>query len=256
MKKEFFIGLLFGASLVSVFAFENKANNQPPSKGNISGIKGQIRKDIDVRKYTNDLQVCSDYSNKQPNQMDKNFVLSMIRNYYNKQYAAINGSSTLIPFPQSSGLTVDSRCVFFSLDTLKKLLYYIEKSSKNFLPGVKSNVGVNVYFASYPDFSSTRINGQDYTNRHTLVFLPAVFTGNGANALVKDYDMLDNLKFPLKTDPSYFTTTLLSSSTFLKMGGIVARSENMNAQNHGTGTPPPFGINGTGNPILDITDPY
>lgn len=210
--------------------------------------------------------ICSNYSQMPVNQMQKQEVLDMIKNYYNNQYAAIHSTNNstnapLVSFTQQSiNTSKDSRCVFFSIDTLKRLLYYVEKASEKFSTQDKANLGLNIYFASYPKSQGVVINGDDYTNRHTLVMLPSIF--NPSLKMAKDLNLCTNLSSPSST-PSFINAEFVNNPTNVFLCGALGfslKSSNtgngMMSQNHGSGTPPPVDQNGnTGNPILDATNP-
>lgn len=218
-----------------------------------------------------DESICSNYSAGPVNQMEKQEVLSMIRNYHQNQYAAINSSSStgqkLVYFPQNPNVSQDSRAVFFSLDTLKRLIYFIEKASAQFSQQDKDNLGINIYFASYPKSMGMVKHNYDYTNRHTLVMIPSVF--DNTRTMARDFDLTRNLSGANPFTPSYIDSAFLSNPANLYIpGAAVHRSSQtvtpspntMNSQNHGTGTPPPYSLDPTtgfytGNVILDLTDP-
>ena len=203
---------------------------------------------------------CSNYSYSPVNEMNKKEVLDMIRTYYNNQYNSINsniGASTFdfnnTGLPSTLKCNVDSRAVFFNLDTLKKLIYYIDKASENFSPADKQNLGVNVYFAAYPEYFNKEKYTWDYKNRHTLIFFPSIF--NNVSHMGMDIDLMSSLNNTTKNTPTYINEAFLSDSnnTVLKVmvDGI---SSSMMSQNNGTTIPPPPAP--TGNAILDKTDPY
>ncbi len=204
--------------------------------------------------------ICNNYSYLPVNSMDKQVTLSMIRNYYQKQYMAIHFSPTsgqkLVYFPPT--INVDSRVVFFSLDTLKRLIYYTEKASKQFSQQDKQNLGLNVYFASYPDNMKMEIGGYDYTNRHTLIFIPSIFDNN--SKIARDFDLKKSLSGINVSSPSYLDSAFFANpatNSIIAMAKVAADPQApppgaMNDQNHGTGTPPPYSK--TGNAALDLTD--
>lgn len=209
--------------------------------------------------------ICNNYSNEPVNQMDKNEVLGMIRNYYNNQYAAIHSTNNpnnapLVKFPSNNISTnKDGRCVFFDLQTLKRLLYYIEKSAQGFSTSDKNNLGINIYYASYPRDKEMVINGFNYTNRHTLVMIPAIF--DASQKMAKDINICGNLT-TASANPQFITKNFINDNTKISICGYApglgykstSPDDNMGSQNHGSITPPPFNSsNLTGNPILDAT---
>lgn len=212
--------------------------------------------------------ICSNYSLVPVNEMGRQEVVKMVRNYYNNQYQALHdvaSSSKLTGLP--ANCPVDSRAVFFNLDTLKKLIYYIEKGSSGFSAADKQNLGLNVYFASYPEsFHKTKpgynyasgspvLVPYDYTNRHTLIFIPSIFSNT--ELIAKDIDLNANLT------GIYSNPVFLDSSFFrINPGGQIRRmvaagdgaSSLMMIQNNGSTIPPPKAP--TGSRLLDLTDPH
>jgi hypothetical protein len=207
--------------------------------------------------------ICANYENAAVNSMSKKDVLAIIRNYYQNQYRAIHTSSTapasgqqLVSFPSTTTLTKDSRAVFFNLDTLKRLIYYIEKASQQYPASIKEKIGLNIYFASYPSAMQMTINEDDYTNRHTLVFIPSVM--DTKSHIANDFDLSASLPGGIsQLTPSYITEGFLNDSNITSIKGMAVLKQagtqdaDMNAQNHGTGTPPPVNNN---NSILSATN--
>lgn len=184
--------------------------------------------------------ICSNYANAPINLMNKQEVKAMVSNYYHRQYQAINIGSNRVAFPNSM---TDSRMVFFSLDTLKRLIYNIETYTRNLPETEKANLGVNVYFASYSDSQAHFNHGINYTNRHTLVFIPAYF--NDADKAGKSFDP----RF-VENNGNKIEKALLTSADFNNPGtimGTIARLSStvsdangaMFSQNNGTAMPPP-----------------
>lgn len=218
-------------------------------------------------KVENNGYICSNYSGSNVNEMDKSYVLQMIRNYHAMQYQAINADPRM-GYQKAVGC-VDSRAVFFSLDTLKRLIYYIEKASRGFSSQDRENLGVNIYYASYPAKPYMEKFGYDYTNRHTLVFIPSIFSTGLKRA--RDFDLYNSLRGFSISSPHYIDSAFLENPANNKIACLVARiintpsggstsstvppaDGNMNSQNHGTAIPPPPA--NTGNVILDETDPH
>jgi hypothetical protein len=208
--------------------------------------------------------ICSNYSTAPVNEMNKQEVISMVKNYYQNQYMAINSScpttGKLVHFPVSPSTNLDSRCVFFSLDTLKRLIYYIEKATRQFSVNDKENLGVNVYFASYPEQMKMNKWGYDYTNRHTLIFFPSIF--DNVNHIAKDFDLNNSLDGINVFSPLYIDSAFINNPLKTVVGGMYYKtlstssggSASMTSQNHGTATPPPPAD--TNNDLLDLTDPH
>jgi uncharacterized protein YxeA len=204
--------------------------------------------------------VCTNYSTAPVNEMDKTQVLEMIRNYHNNQYNAINASSFGFNgnIPSTISIKKDSRAAFFNIDTLKRLIYYIEKASEKFSPANRQNLGINIYFASYTALTQMQKHGYDYTNRHTLIFIPSIFDNSTKTA--RDFDLKHSLSGINVIDPKYIDSAFLNNpgitSIFglMPLGDPIVGSNNMSSQNHGTLIPPP--PTPTGNVILELTDPY
>jgi hypothetical protein len=217
----------------------------------------------DVSKQLNDVNkagyICSNYAFTPPNQMNKQDVIAMISNYYTNQYMLLhpnlnpnNPSTNNTKLSLPASIPYDSRAIFFSLDSIEKLVYFMRSATKNYSPKLKQNLGLNIYFASYPDGRKTH-NGLNYTNRHTLVMLPSIFQ----NGQPTDFDLLTEINNPNSDTPKqYINNLFLTNTSRLTIGALGSTSSNgMGSQNNGTGTPPPITANGTGNPLLDITDP-
>jgi hypothetical protein len=203
--------------------------------------------------------ICTDFSYSPPNEMGKLEVIHMIRNYYNNQYNAMHNTINLrrMSFSQRSSTQFDTRAVFFSLDTIKKLLYYMEKASKGYSSADKLNLGVNIYFASYPDNKIQ--NGEDYYNKHTLIFMPSIFdpTINAPRDIDIAQNLFNGVSSSKQIDPSFFNDTLNPNAVINVLGNSYMRrsnnsGSNMQSQNNGTGTPPPPN---SGDPLFDLTDP-
>jgi hypothetical protein len=202
---------------------------------------------------------CNNYSTYPINEMNKTEVLELIRNYYKNQYAAINsvGINFNGSIPATQTIKVDSRAVFFNLDTLKRLIYYIEKASENFPKTDRDNLGVNIYYGAYTAAMQVQKHGYDYTNRHTLVMIPSIF--NSASNTAKDFDLYNSLNAINVDTPSYINNSFLENPINTKIAGLSANQSvtgrsSMYSQNHGTAIPPP--PSPTGNVILEATDPF
>lgn len=214
----------------------------------------------DVSKQLSDVEkvgfVCNNYVGKKPNEMQRQDVLDMISNYYTNQYAALHDRNSATSLKLPPGCPVDSRAVFFNYDTLQRLLYYMALASKNYSQQEKENMGVNIYFASYPkDFKHFR-GPNDYTNRHTLIFVPSMF--DPGQKRIRDLNIAENIynhsPKPNFIDSTFFTKPF-GSSTIIALGSpgnALAGQGGMTSQNDGTGTPPPPR---TENPLLNLTDP-
>lgn len=82
----------------------------------------------------------------------------------NPNTADINGNPTF----------QDSRCVWFSLDTIKKFMCYMERYSDSV--GIPSDsLGIRFYYAVYPDTATSDFPESEYGTRfgqHTLYMVP------------------------------------------------------------------------------------
>lgn len=199
---------------------------------------------------------CYNYSGSPVNTMDKQQVKSMLNNYYHEQYAAINSGNIVFNggVPNTQVPSIDSRAVFFSIDTLQRLLYYMTKASEKFPETDRINMGVNIYFASYPKTMQVQKQGYDYTNRHTLIFVPSIF--DATTNIAMDFDLASSLNGTSVLNPTYITEALLANPGYKSINAVSATANtSMNTQNHGTSIPPPPKTTGTtsGNAILDAT---
>lgn len=184
--------------------------------------------------------ICSSYD-LPANTMEKTEVLSMIRNYYTKQYAALHDEGSPSKLDNlDPACPWDTRAVFFGLENLKKLIYFTEKAARDFTPQQQQNLGLNIYFASYPVEFNKRVDPWDYTNKHTLVFIPAMYDGT----VLKDLNLRPNLMNGATTpdfiNEGFFNQDSVTTIIALGVGKDNPNiSESMNSQNNGTGTPPP-----------------
>jgi hypothetical protein len=192
--------------------------------------------------------VCNNYSKQTPNQMGRNTVVKMVSNYYQNQYSAINQSAKAgqILFPDNC--PVDSRAVFMNIDSLKKLLYYLETASKGYSDAEKRNLGVNIYFGSYTKDMNMTENGYDLMNRHTLICIPSIF--DSTKKMARDIDLMANINnksvAPRYIDAAFFG---VNKPIALAKGG--SGDSTIFAQNHGSLVPPP--PDPSNNPLLNIT---
>jgi hypothetical protein len=238
MKKFFFMGIGIALTCIVFYACD---------------VTKQLQ-DVNKAGY-----ICSNYAFQPPNEMDKKNVVDMVRNYYQNQYKILhNQSGNRLKLPKQ--IEFDSRAVFFNLDTLEKMIYFIRQASISYSKEEKQNLGVNIYFAAYPEDLSRMKFGHDYTNRHTLVFIPSLF--NPTTYMPVDINILPNLQrkserpIPILSD--FYTSGGIMFGAAEKSLKNTNDPTGMTSQNNGTGTPPPppsgGTINGTtGNPLLDIT---
>jgi hypothetical protein len=202
------------------------------------------------------------------NTMDKQYVMDMLHNYYKTQYANINNGT--ISFnggvPNTQVAKIDSRAVFFSMDTLQRLLYYMIKASEKFPAADRANMGVNIYFGAYTPAMQMEKQGYDYTNRHTVVLMSSIF--DATTNIARDFDLNSSLNNINVLTPTYITDSMLASPGYTDMNAACALKvsvplsgsndpASMAAQNHGTSIPPPPRTSATpwvsGNALLDAT---
>jgi hypothetical protein len=182
-----------------------------------------------------------DYSATTPNQMLQKDVLDMIQLYHSSQYKDVNNFSS--PAHATNFATAtdkDSRLMYLNLDSLKRMIYFIEKASAKFTTEEKANLGINFYYAAYPAAMNKQEQGISLTNKHTLILIPAIL--NQTTGAPQDVDILANLNNPTKTNATFINGSYFNNATLNKTF--------MFAQNQGTLVPPPP----TGTTILDLTD--
>jgi len=170
----------------------------------------------------------------------KELALEMVRNYRDHHWQTIN--SNCFPFagfnrqtpgdPVNNQAQVDSRCVWFDMDTLKKFIHTVELYSCNSsIPDLK--LGIRIYYAEYPGTAEAlqryNITRSDYTNLHTVLMVPT-FHRSGIDIDFNPF-MVEKYRIPVPLDsPGGVGPDPLILSPMI-------------AQNHGGLAPPPDDCN-------------
>jgi hypothetical protein len=193
--------------------------------------------------------LCQDYSNAPFIGLSANAAKDMADAYYkdsSKSFIEFNG--------RNASYTEDAKSIWFSLETLKKFIWNIEKSK---CQGCNLTLGIRIYYAKYPDtnymMNKLAVVNPQYSFHHTLFMVPTYFKTE-VNRNV-DFDP----RFPGK-DPCKPTSlkerfekdilTLDSAGVIMFPTGQNGRSNFSRAaagltdptiQNHGDMAPPPRG---------------
>lgn len=162
-------------------------------------------------------------------------AFDLIENYRTQQWTS---------YKTHNGNFADARAVWFSLSTLKSFIHQIENSMCTACMNPKPDLGVRIYFGTYPDASQWTAMGLDQTAvdpssalHHTLVMVPTYWDA-GRN---EDIDF----------DPLHMDTTncrpMTMKEIFDPKGGVMdldflmpAQVRSAGMQNHGNTFPPPY----------------
>jgi len=186
--------------------------------------------------------ICSNYT--EMSTLEVSLIRSMTQNYKDNQLSDINdGSHT--PFTIANG---DTRAIWFDLETLKAFIHQIEiKAKNNATPVHSKDLGIRIYYASYPDTAESYddlngVNGNfvlpsNYQEHHTLVMIPTMYRGT-ENV---DFNPLEPATYQKSISNIYSTNP---SAQIPALTGTRSNSSNTRgAQNHG-GSYPPLGDSG------------
>ena len=172
----------------------------------------------------------------------------MVRNYRNNHWMKINGNCP--PFNMAmnaqapggmgtpSDTIIDSRAVWFDLDTLKKFIHTIETYSCYYTGTCKQlELGIRIYYAEYPcDTAKLRLNynitDPRYAGMHTVLMVPTYNYGN----MNIDFD-------PTQTQPDVSPCSGRSTFETTAHAPILALAPQITAKNHGGLAPPPYHCN-------------
>lgn len=160
MKKTLIISNLFWVLLFSAILFKN-CTPQKPTQEKCEDLSKSYEKDPFVGF---------------PSETAK--VMSQL--YVKKHYAAINRMMKI----------EDARAVWFSLDSLKKYIWHIEKASCETGSAKLADLGIRIYFAEYPDAETMKnlpgLEDADprLAGKHSVFLVPTV-RKEGAD---KDFD--------------------------------------------------------------------
>ena len=148
---------------------------------------------------------------------------------------------------------IDSKSVWFSLETLKKFIYQIERFSCQNCGQKAPALGVRIYYGEYSGTTGTnaalpgfRNLPRDYAGLHTLMMVPTIRERNKnvdfdplATYNQGKCDRLSLSDYLKRLDKSYSdkSINLLQYNTALLMSTVILSPE-VSAQNHGGLCPP------------------
>ncbi|MCW3121403.1 MAG: hypothetical protein JWQ38_895 [Flavipsychrobacter sp.] len=186
------------------------------------------------------------------NGLNADIAKTLIKNYTDNHLAVINSSTALTALRQPDSPS-DSRCVWYSLDTLKRFISEIESNTYVKCNDISGDLGIRFYYGEYPapdselwGTPSMPVEYEPYAGMHTLMLTPTYNDGT------------KNVDF----DPTFAHmngTPVPITEVFTMVGPAPLPSTNVLMMNHGHLTPPPFpttGIYGptTGAYMLDIAN--
>ncbi len=177
-------------------------------------------------------QICMDYSRDKPATLKHSLVAEMVRNYRANQLVSIQTAAV-------NPVLNDAQSIWFHLDSIKKFIYHIEKGVETNKPGIKTDLGLRIYYAAYPEKSLWSTKGYEeianlandlttalYEKKHTLVMIPTLEI-HGVNADFNPIDINTYTGFGSATNP-------FSNPSYVPM----ALSVDVMAKNHGRLQPP------------------
>jgi hypothetical protein len=228
MKKNLLNGHLMSALLCCILLL-NACDNSP-SRGGSSGTAEETKEDViktgTSSSNTGGCGVCD--STEGHSVMSAVKFKALISNYRNHHWAQINQHHF-----NGNPNKVDSRSVWFDLNTLKNFILNIEKSVADSCGGdhCSKQLGIRIYFAEYGGAATPIL--PEYDSLHTLVMVPTMrmttqVTGD-ANVDF-DYAHMQGCN-PLPIDSTWPEFTALMPT--IPMRG---------AMNHGTLIPPPYQV--------------
>lgn len=201
--------------------------------------------------------LCMNYGNEM-NTLEVKLIHEMTSKYKAKQLLTINDNLNVgtTPYFNEPAWPLepygDARAIWFDLETLKAFIYQIEvKAKNNTIPVSSTELGVRIYYASYPNFNDwesyddlkeqpdgSHAVPQEYELRHTLVMIPTI-NKEGQNV---DFDPLDSNTYTesLNQGANQLKYSIISTAQMLALTGINKSNSNRDgAQNHGGLRPPP-----------------
>lgn len=193
--------------------------------------------------------ICSNYTDMST--LEVRLIKTMTNRYKTRQLKAINTSTSITGFTESiprDPNSEDTRAIWFDLETLKAFIHQIEVKAKNNVDPVKSeDLGIRIYYASYPESSETfnDLNGANgnfvlpanYQDHHTVIMIPTMYR----NGEIVDFNPLEPATYNKPISSVYSTNP---SAQIPALTGIrSSSSNNRGAQNHG-GSYPPLGDSG------------
>lgn len=192
-------------------------------------------------------KICYDYSSQKFNGLSKKLVNDML-DIYKSEVSYAN-------YSPHGNADVDSRAVWFNLDSLKKFIWVIESQARKNHLNAASKLGVRMYFARYPAAANWGDYGgalsfinTNYNKMHTLIMVPTYNNGT----------------YNVDFDPYYFSGNvpsslldILASTNNPKLGLMRSvTDQTITAQNHGDLIPPMSGGNYQGAELLQYSDTH
>lgn len=186
--------------------------------------------------------ICMDYDNDNMSTLDADLVHTMTGDYKTNQLNYIE-TATGTKAPK------DAYSIWFDLETLKKFLYHIETiSKKNENTIAKEDLGVRIYYASYPnkeimknfpDLDVSRGNPAivNYNGLHTLVMIPTLLR-DGVDV---DFNPLDEATYTnglSKIEKYGLNHPSSIPNNTAALVGTSTTSRDTSARNHGILCPP------------------
>lgn len=181
--------------------------------------------------------ICSNYSNKPMSSLEVGLVHKMTERYMSEQHENIKAT-----------IADDAHSIWFDLETLKEFVYQLEYNTKKNRSTVSSqDLGVRIYYASYPDktwndYTDLQVlNGKGYEKLHTLVMVPTFRNKAGVNL---DFDPMVETTFDygLKGSDKYSGTKNANKISVLSSMPVKSNTGSqpvpIGAQNHGSLIPP------------------
>ncbi|CAM4087690.1 MULTISPECIES: hypothetical protein [Flavobacterium] len=198
-------------------------------------------------------KICMDYSANPMNDLAVDLVHTMVKGYQEKQLRCINTHPSTLT-------NNDAHSIWFDLETVKRFVYHIERTSKKTAAPYgkiidSKDLGIRIYYATYPEAKTWESQFKDlvlflkdplqkqYGNLHTLVMIPTIKVENR----MVDFNPLDYTTYAhgLFDMPGYVVTNTISTTqrTAALTGKSADNDPNnpsnlIGAQNHGNLIPP------------------
>lgn len=209
MKKILVLSNLVLLSVVALLSFQVGCRNnidKPPSEETT---------------YT-----CTECPNTNPPASVKmGYFKELVSNYRDNHWSIINNAFIAKGINQ-----IDSRSVWFDLNTLKSFIATIEnKVNTQCGDHCKQELGIRIYFGEYDATNSPKT---DYVNLHTLIMVPTI----------KDKTKLGTPSENVDFDPDYLSSCkpmLPPDTANLDILLPTINTTDMTAMNHGEIIPPP-----------------
>jgi len=143
-------------------------------------------------------EVCTSSSLSEVSTLEVKLVDKMTKGYINNQLKRINNSnkrdysnsstiktSKLYKKRYSNSQMNDAQAIWFDFKALKDFLYHIENYANNNSKLQVDNLGIRIYYTSYPssiaswdEFEDLKEVPKEYKNKHTLIFVPTIREGS------------------------------------------------------------------------------